>query len=475
MLTRLEVDGFKNLLNFSVDFGPFNCIAGPNGVGKSNIFDAIQFLSLLADDTLMEAALSVRGTDPETADLRELFWTNGDFRSSHFRLAAEMLVEPEVKDDFGRPSVASSTYLRYEIRIGYEEPSGAGTLGRLVLLSEDLGYITEGEASSRMRFPHSAKRFRNSIVENRRRTKSGYITTESSADGETEILLHQEGHQGRPQRAPARSAPRTIVATSNTTTTPTVLAARREMQKWRLLALEPSSMRKTDRFYSPPQVTSNGEHLPATLYRLALETAGKDEVPEQIYARVIARLSELVSVSELKVDVDQVRQLLALEVREDSGVLLPARSLSDGTLRFLALCVIAEDPTARGVICMEEPENGIHPAKMPAMVELLRDLVVDPQQPTGRFNPFRQVIVATHSPAFVQLQDHNDVLYATKTQMKAPNGAPASTLRCRPLRKTWRTTNDHDGVGLATILDYLTIPPGAQIKIDYEPNYELRD
>ena len=46
MLTRLEADGFKNLLGFQVDLGPFNCIASQNGVGKSNIFDAIRFLSL---------------------------------------------------------------------------------------------------------------------------------------------------------------------------------------------------------------------------------------------------------------------------------------------------------------------------------------------------------------------------------------------------------------------------------------------
>lgn len=64
MLTRLEVNGFKNLLKFAVDFGPFNCIAGPNGAGKSNIFDAIRFLSLLADHTILEAALQVRDTDP---------------------------------------------------------------------------------------------------------------------------------------------------------------------------------------------------------------------------------------------------------------------------------------------------------------------------------------------------------------------------------------------------------------------------
>ena len=52
MLTRLEVDGFKNLVDFKMDFGPYTCIAGPNGVGKSNIFDAIQFLALLTESTI---------------------------------------------------------------------------------------------------------------------------------------------------------------------------------------------------------------------------------------------------------------------------------------------------------------------------------------------------------------------------------------------------------------------------------------
>ena len=49
MLTRLEVNGFKNLVDFSVDFGPFTCITGPGGVGKSNLFDVIRFLSLLTE------------------------------------------------------------------------------------------------------------------------------------------------------------------------------------------------------------------------------------------------------------------------------------------------------------------------------------------------------------------------------------------------------------------------------------------
>lgn len=47
MATRLVVRGFKNL-DVDVRFGPFTCIAGPNGVGKSNVFDAIALLSALA-------------------------------------------------------------------------------------------------------------------------------------------------------------------------------------------------------------------------------------------------------------------------------------------------------------------------------------------------------------------------------------------------------------------------------------------
>jgi energy-coupling factor transporter ATP-binding protein EcfA2 len=159
LLTRLEVDGFKNLVDFTVDFGPFTCIAGPNGVGKSNIFDAIRLLSLLTEHSLMEAAMRVRGGDTETGDMQNLFWARGDARAESFKIAADMIVEPKVRDDFGRPAEATSTYLRYEIEIGYEPPAHKGTLGRLMLRSESLNYITEGDAVTRLKFPHSANQF----------------------------------------------------------------------------------------------------------------------------------------------------------------------------------------------------------------------------------------------------------------------------------------------------------------------------
>ena len=74
MLTRLVVNGFKNLVDFDMDFGPYTCIAGPNGVGKSNIFDAIQFLSLLTECTINQAALQIRNSGEDTGEIADLFF-----------------------------------------------------------------------------------------------------------------------------------------------------------------------------------------------------------------------------------------------------------------------------------------------------------------------------------------------------------------------------------------------------------------
>ena len=466
MITRLEVDGFKNLIDFSVDFAPYTCIAGPNGVGKSNVFDAIRFLSLLADHTLTEAALLVRGSGVEAGEVNDLFWSNGPKRRDNFTIAAEMIINPSVRDDFGRPAEANSTYLRYMVHIGYEAPSTRGSLSRLVLLSESLDYIKEGAAARKLRFPLNPSEFRNHVVSNKRRTQSGYISARTTEDGQTEILVHQDGgSRGPAQTAPAGTAPKTIVATSNTSATPTILAARREMQRWRFLALEPTAMRNPDRFHTDPHVTASGGHIAATLNRLGNEAETQGEDRETVFALIAQRLRELVPISGIDVEIDEVRKLFTVEAKESTGVRLPAASLSDGTLRFLTLSVLVADPEAEGVLCIEEPENGIHPAKMGEMVRLLKDLAVDPIKKPGPDNPFRQVIIATHSPVFVQLQKHDDLLFATEAKVKGEDGRPLRTLRCRPLSDTWRAKAGVPPVGMATILAYLSTPPGAQLEL----------
>lgn len=471
MLTRIEADGFKNLVGFSLDLGPYTCIAGVNGVGKSNIFDAIRFLSLLTDHTINQSAMLIRSSEQDIGEIGDLFFSADGNAVDRIRLAAEMIVDKSVVDDFGRPGTPSSTFLRYEVVFRRETPSpSAGPFGGLVLEREDLRHISSGQAARKLRFPHSKQRFRSDVVYNKRRG-AGYISTPPSEPAT--IVVHQDGGSSGRARpaAPAERAPRTIIGTENTAATPTILAARREMQRWRILALEPSAMRRPDRFTDEPGITADGGHIPVTLHHLASRTTPSDELNDphdDLLSRIASRLSRLVPVRAVRAVSDDVRQLYSLELEERSGVRLRANSISDGTLRFLALTAISETADA-GLYCMEEPENGIHPERLEAMNQLLHDIAVDPDEQVAEDNPLRQVIVATHSPHFVQLQDKEEIVLAKNPAVRSRSGAPIWPLKCYPLQGAWRDRTDQAEVGTSKGVDtlelqsYLTPPDGAQL------------
>lgn len=72
MLARFEVSGFKSLRDVAVDFGPFTCIAGPNGVGKSNLFDATRLLSAFSSASFSEAFSEIRAGDGQRGTVRSM-------------------------------------------------------------------------------------------------------------------------------------------------------------------------------------------------------------------------------------------------------------------------------------------------------------------------------------------------------------------------------------------------------------------
>lgn len=69
---------------------------------------------------------------------------------------------------------------------------------------------------------------------------------------------------------------------------------------------------------------------------------------------------------------------------------IPATRLSDGTLRYLCLLTILCHPTPPPLICLEEPELGVHPDVISTIAELL----IEASQRT-------QLIVTTHSDALI--------------------------------------------------------------------------
>jgi len=92
---------------------------------------------------------------------------------------------------------------------------------------------------------------------------------------------------------------------------------------------------------------------------------------------------------------------------------VPATRLSDGTLRYLCLLAILCDPEPPPLICIEEPELGLHPDILPK----LADLLVQASQRT-------QLIVTTHSDLLVDaMTEHPEAVVVCekhdgKTEMR---------------------------------------------------------
>jgi predicted ATPase len=426
MLTRITIKGFKNLLDVDVRFGPFTCVAGRNGVGKSNLFDAIKFLSLLSQHPIMKAAQLVRETDGRSPDPKSLFTAIGQFRAAEIRLSAEMIVDRHVQDDLGEAAEASISAVRYEVAFRLDVDAAGGD--RLELVYEALTPVRISDARGGLEFPASSEFLSSAITG--RRTKP-FISTDPTGDLPV-ITVHQEGHGGRKVIAPKSS--RTVVGATESSDFPGVLAARREMSSWRTLLLEPSSMRGPSEYRDEKTIDARGANLPSTLKRLqSAETRSG-----QVYSEVANRLSELIQdVDDLRVKDDPRFESLTLEVRGRDGVYHPARSLSDGTLRFLVLSTLAIDPTVGGIICLEEPETGIHPERIPAILRLLKDIAVDADLPVGLDNPLRQVLINTHSPEVVKSVSQSDLVFIDSAKV-IKSGATGNAAVVTVPAGTWR-------------------------------------
>lgn len=83
--------------------------------------------------------------------------------------------------------------------------------------------------------------------------------------------------------------------------------------------------------------------------------------------------------------------LLELRLEEKTGFTTPARRLSDGTLRWLSLLSVLLNPEPPPLVCIEEPELGLHPD----IIHILANLLKEAAERT-------QIIVTTHSSALVE-------------------------------------------------------------------------
>lgn len=98
---------------------------------------------------------------------------------------------------------------------------------------------------------------------------------------------------------------------------------------------------------------------------------------------------------------------VALEAELTSGARVEAARMSEGLLYYLAFAALRHlDPVS--LLLVEEPENGLHPARIAEVVKVLRAIVRE----TGT-----QVILATHSPLVVNELQPEEVSVVTRHEV----------------------------------------------------------
>ena len=451
MLTRIEIDGFKTFQGFALDVPPFLVVLGRNASGKSNLFDAIELLSRSVDRSLAEAVAQGRG------DVHELLHAATDgSRVARMRFAVEVLLDPDVADDFGDVVEVSHSRLRYELALVLrsEDGSGAGGRERFYVESES-AYLIRRNGDSWMRRYGQLASARYS-----RRGVDEILETGEDSSGRPAFVIHrQDGKPGRARYLPAGEAVSTVLSTLTTSNDyPLLYALKREMASWGLLHLEPGALRSVNSFDDDDTLAPNGANLANALHRVSVRTASSDR-PRGLVSDIAADLAEIVpEVVDLDIDEDRARRQRRVVVRTRDDAPHSSGVASDGTLRALALLVALHDPDRRGLICFEEPENGIYPLRLVDFVGHLRHLAyASLERRAGNpGSPLLQLLLSSHSPVILQALNQVDVMQGLRddvaffdTVARVEGGVRSRVSRVRKVRSDEQAMLSPADLGLA--------------------------
>ena len=376
-LRQLRLPAFKSLQDSYVSLGPLTLLVGRNGSGKSNIIDAAAVLSALASGATIRDALDggrdgplVRGGSEGCAPVgQDSFWIGcaASIDGRLYYLDIGVSVRPSVQ------IVSEELWTTH---------SGGRRHGEVLdLLTTDPPRPDSGDITARWN--------------NRTQGPNPVVTFRA-----TQLLISQVA-----ARVPAKSqAGREIHRIAEQ-----MLEALRGIF---ILDPIPQQMRE----YVPEKDTRlrrNADNLSAVLADLL-----RDEPTRQALFEMTQSLSEaqVADLGIVRSDLGDVMTTLR-EQLGDSLHPIPARLMSDGTLRFLAVAAAllearpAEESEsvapARRLLVVEELENGLHPSQVQLLLERLKS-----EAASGA-----RTLATTHSPAVLDAlsgDDHEGVVVCSR-------------------------------------------------------------
>ncbi len=358
MITSLRLVDFKNFADETLRVGPFTVIVGANASGKSNIRDAFRFLHGIGRGYTLTEILGgrwgpggqaewqgIRGAPKEIGRV-----TNGETPHG-FAL--------EVRLQLDRTSV------RYHIVVSPGAEPGGFRVVREELWTGGLEPVYSSHppyAEPPARDDDTRLSLRMAKTGSQR--KLGYsVAVRAGQPALTQVHEYKwlaKSHKEEAQR---------VIDT---------------LASMRFLDLVPDRMRQAS-FPGQTILGDGGENLPTVLRRICDDPDRRRSLIDWV------RALTPMDVDDFKFLADRVTGLVQLVVIEKGGGTCSAHSVSDGTLRFLAMlaALLADDP---GFYFFEEIDNGIHPARQWLLLEL-----IEKQTAAGGV----QVVTTTHAPALL--------------------------------------------------------------------------
>lgn len=373
MIRSVGVFGYKSLNRVMFVMGSVRILIGPNAAGKSNLIDALRLLSEAVKSD-METAVSRRG------GMNTVTFLSSQEKS--FRLILDYYVP-----DPAAPRSRSD--MTYSIQVADRE-------GRPAVMLEEL----------------QIKRKRNEPGAPKLWFRAEWGRGEALRD------VSQESREPFDTGDPGVLA---LKALGFLEAYPRIRALRTFIESWQFLTVDIKGIREPKRDERALRLSDDATNLANVLRTL------QGSPP---YQTILENLRTLLDyVKEMSTDLDRGRVLLLLKEKSFRDP-IEALALSDGTLRLLAILTALETMPDHGLLCLEEPEHGLHPLLFGPLLDLVRE-----RCPVGSS---RQVLLTTHSPDLVDAAEPEEVVPVERDETGATVLVPLDRQQLSKWLKNYR-------------------------------------
>lgn len=386
MFSRVETLNYRSLRYISRSLSAFQILVGPNASGKTTFFDAIGFLGDLVSVGL-EAAVKKRGGNFD------------DLLFNHQGNSFELAVEVELPEKY---SVLIPEYqlVRYEVRIKYERELNEYFIDAETVRLKKIA--PPKQALERSLFPADFAAPETILSKSTKGTKLIVNKSPGGNDNYYSEVYRESGKGWVPsfKLGPKKSALANLPEDESKFPVSTWLKSLLA-EGVQFLTLNSQLMRQPSAPGLGFQFRLDGSNLPWVIDDLRKKNAKRFSAWIEHIKTALPDVNDVVTVEKPE---DKHRYL---KVIYKDGLDVPSWTASDGTLRFLALTILAYMPNASGVFLIEEPENGIHPRAIEPIFQSLRSV-------------YRaQLLLATHSPVILALAEAREILCFAKTESGA--------------------------------------------------------